>query len=329
MPVLPVHQLPSSGGMALKGAGLGLSLSGLKRDLFTKDFVGMLDGARRLLGVALQWPAHRRLLKVLNAPHTRGILRQVPRTAYRYTLPYLSSNFERATRLELLMAHYRFMNDRLGAHFCEGVANGTLSLWGCERQGHQFNIRVSGPCAVSGHREGELTFTLQMDRTDLCKISFSIVPANTLSLPAGSAPPRHGHTLYIGRVQGVVGAFEQIRLATKACHDIAPPDLLMSCMAGMARALGIEVIGGVGIEHSISSESIQQSNMSFDYTDFWDRYHGLKTTDGHHLMSVPFQEKPIQAVAVKHRKRTLVKREFKRGITDAAQACVTRVATGL
>lgn len=89
----------------MRGAGLGLCLSGLKRDLFTKDLVGMMDGARRLLGVLLQWPAHRRLLKVLNAPNTRGILRQVPRTAYRYTLPYLSSNFERATRLELLMAH--------------------------------------------------------------------------------------------------------------------------------------------------------------------------------------------------------------------------------
>lgn len=221
------------------------------------------------------------------------------------------------------------MNDRLGADFCEGIANGTLALWTCERQGHQFNIRGSGPCAVSGHREGELTVTLQMDGIDLCKISFSIVPASTLSLPTGSTPPRLGHTLYMGRVQGAAGAFEQIRLATKVCHDIAPPDLLMSAVAGMAGALGFEVIGGVGIEHSISSESIQHSNMSFDYTEFWDRYHGTKTADGHHLMSLPFQEKPIQDIAAKHRKRTLVKRAFKREVSQAAQACVSNIATGL
>lgn len=329
MSVLPAHDLSSSGTAALKGVDLGLSLAGWKRDLSTKNLLGMLDGARRLLGVALQLPAHRRLLKALNAPHTRPIWLKVPRTAYRYTLPYLSSNFERATRLELLIAHYCFMNDRLGGAFCAGVARGDLSLWRHEQQGRHLDIRVSGPCAVSGHREGELTFTLRMDGVDLCKVSFSIVPASTLSLPTRSASPPHGHTLYIGRVQGVVGTFEQIRLATKACHDIAPPDVLMAAVAGMASALYIDVIGGVGIEHSISADSIQQSNMSFDYTEFWGRYQGSKTADGHHLIQVPFPEKPIQAIAAKHRKRTLTKREFKHRIMQATQACLARIATDL
>ncbi|HIV70176.1 MAG TPA: VirK/YbjX family protein [Candidatus Aquabacterium excrementipullorum] len=329
MSVLPAPKLPSAIAVPPAGAGMGLSWTGLRRDLFTKDFSGMLDGLRRLAHVAWHFRDHHRLLKVLKAEHTAGILRQVPRTAYRYTLPYLSSNFERPLRLELLMAHYRFMNDRLGAAFCAGIVQGTLTPWRAELQGHRFSIHVTGPCAISGHREGELTFALQMDGADLYKVSFSIVPARTLSLPSGSTPPRHGHTLYIGRVQGVVGTFEQIRLATKACHDIAPPDLLMAAVAGMAGALGIEVIAGVGIEHSISSESIQQSNMSFDYTEFWDRYHGSKTADGHHVMQLPFPEKPLQAIASKHRKRTTLKREFKRQITEATQACVARIATNL
>src|SRR5690606_28574972 len=114
----------------------------------------------------------------------------------------------------------------------------------------------------------------------------------------------------------------------KACQDIAPPDLLMSAVAGMAGALGIRMIGGVGIEHSISSESIQQSNMSFDYTAFWDRYQGKKTTGGHHLIALPFPEKPIQAIAAKHRKRTLLKREFKHQITASALDCVSRLVSG-
>ncbi|MFZ5527057.1 MAG: DUF535 family protein [Pseudomonadota bacterium] len=317
---------------AIPGAsasGAGLSWAGLKRDLRTKNMSGMLDGISRLLQIAWHYKDHQRLLKVLKAEHTRDILRQVPRTAYRYTLPYLSSNFERATRLEMLLAHYRFLNERLGARFCSGIVHGTLIPWISEEQGHHFSIHVSGPCAVSGHREGELTFTLRMDAADVYKVSFSIVPASALSMPSGSTPARHGHTLYIGRVQGVVGTFEQIRLATKACHDIAPPDLLMAAIAGMAEALGIEVIAGVGIEHSISSESIQQSNMSFDYTEFWDRYQSSKTADGHHLMQVPYPEKPIQAIASKHRKRTLLKREFKHQITQATRGCIAGVASGL
>lgn len=329
MSALPAPDLRPLPAHTPAGAGLGWSIDGLKRDLSGKSLAGMLDGLRRLAGIALNYGAHRRLMKVLHAEHTKGILRQVPRTAYRYTLPYLSGNFTRATRLMLLMAHYRFMNDRLGAHFCQGILRGDLTPWHEQLQGHRFALRVSGPCAVSGHREGELTFTLKMDGHDLYKLSFSIVPASVLSLPSGSAPPRHGHTLYIGRVQGVAGAFDHIREATKACHDIAPPDLLMAAVAGMAAALGIEIVAGVGIEHSISSESIQQSNMSFDYTSFWDRYQSHKTADGHHLITVPFAEKPIQAIASKHRKRTLLKREFKRQITDATQACVAGLATGL
>lgn len=311
------------------GAGLGLSLNGLQRDLRTKSLSGMVDGLVRLLQIAWHYGDHQRLLKVLKAEHTQGILRQVPRTAYRYTLPYLSSNFERATRLELLMAHYRFMNDRLGARFCEAIVDRTLTLWFSEQQEHVFSIHGSGPCAVSGHREGELTFTLKMDGADLYKLSFSIVPASVLPSPPASASSGPGHALYIGRVQGVPGNFERIRLATKACHDIAPPDMLMAAVAGMAGALGIEVIAGVGIEHSISSECIQQSSMSFDYTEFWDRHHGSKTAEGHHLMALPFPEKPIQAIAAKHRRRTLTKREFKREITEAARACVAGMATGL
>lgn len=329
MSVLPVSEPPPTTPEQRSGAGIGLSLSGLKRDLFTKDFAGMIHGLCRLAQVAWYRKDHQRLLNVLKAKHTLAIWQQVPRTAYRYTLPYLSANFKRATRLESLISHYRFMNDRLGAAFCDGVVQGNLMLWSGEQQGHRFSVHVSGPCAVSGHREGELTFTLGMDGADLYKLSFSIVSADVLSQPSGGAPRHRGHTLYIGRVQGVVGTFEQIKVATKACLDIAPPDLLMAAVAGMADALGIEVIAGVGIEHSISSETIQQSSMSFDYTAFWDRYHGTKTRDGHHLMALPFPEKPIQAIAAKHRKRTLLKREFKHQISQACQACVSRLATGL
>lgn len=329
MSVLHTPDLGSPAAALPPSTGAVLLLAALRRYLLAKNLPGMFDGIRRLLSIALDVPAHRRLVKVLNGEHIRGIFLQMPRLAYRYTLPCLSNNFQRAVRLELLIAHYRFMSSRLGSEFCAGIIHGNLMPWGREQAGHWFSIRLSGPCAVSGHREGELTFTLQMDHIDLYKLSFSIVPASVLSQPSGTHPVRPGHTLYIGRVQGVPGNFEQIRLATKACHDIAPPDLLMSAVAGMARALGIEVIGGVGIEHSISSESIQQSSMSFDYTEFWDRYHGIKAPDGHHLMSLPFPEKPIQDIAAKHRKRTLVKREFKQEITEAAEACVSNIATGL
>lgn len=311
--------------MVNQGAGIGLSWSGIKRDLLTKDVAGMLHGLRRLVQVAWHHKDHRRLLRELGGEHTRAIFEQVPRTAYRYTLPYLSSNFDRATRLELLLSHYQFLNRRLGAAFCRGVAQGDLTLWRDEQHGHRFCIQVSGPCAKSGHREGELTFTMRMDDRDLYKLSFSIVSAVALSLPCGSAPARPGHTLFIGRVQGAAGSFEQIRAATKACQDIAPADLLMAALAGMADALGIAEVAGVGIEHSISSELMQSAGTSFDYTAFWDRYHGHKTVDGHHVMTLPFPEKPIQDIAAKHRKRTLLKREFKHRVSQAAHACISRL----
>lgn len=323
MSVLPVSELA----IAVPVPASGLSVSRLGKDLLAGNVSGLLNGLGRLWQIAWHFQDHLRLLDVLRSAHVRDIFRQEPRLAYRYTLPYLASNFDRGTRLELLMAHYRFMNERLGAMFCQGVVQGSLVPWRAEQQGHDFSIHVSGPCASTGHREGELTLTLRMDAADVYKVSFSIVRAESLSL--AHVPAQEAHTLYIGRVQGTVGAFEQIRTATKACHDIAPPDLLMAAVAGVAGALGIGRIMGVGIEHSISSESIKRSDMSFDYTAFWDRYMSCQTADGHHLMHLPFPEKAIQSIAAKHRKRTLVKREFKRQIAESTQACIRGLATGL
>lgn len=323
MSVLPVPDLS----LALPAPASGLSFARVGQALRAGNVAGLLQGLGRLWQIASHFQDHRRLLDVLKGVHVHAIFRQEPRLAYRYTLPYLSGNFDRGTRLDMLMAHYRFMNDRLGAPFCQGIVQGTLVPWRGEQQGHQFSIHVGGPCAATGHREGELTLTLRMDGADVYKVSFSIIRAESLS--SAQAPAPQAHTLYIGRVQGTVGAFEQIRIATKACHDVAPPDLLMAAVAGMAGALGIDRIVGVGIEHSISSESIKRSDMSFDYTAFWERYMSCRTPEGHHLMHLPFPEKAIQSIAAKHRKRTLVKREFKRQIADAMQACIRGMASGL
>jgi uncharacterized protein VirK/YbjX len=183
--------------------------------------------------------------------------------------------------------------------------------------GHRFSITIIGPCP---HREGDLRLVMKMDEKPIYKISFSIIPCRTAEeICKANDCELSKNLIYVGQVQGYAGAFDLIREATKICHETAPPDMLMAALAGMASALDIQVIAGVGFENNLSTPNISTSHATFDYNDFWGRYHGIKSEQGHHIIGLPFFEKEISLVKAKHRKRTLTKRGFKQQINERAK----------
>jgi uncharacterized protein VirK/YbjX len=303
------------GGLRL---GLDSPLAYVRRELTQRGVSGLLRVVGRFLGVAFRYPAHRAIVRVINGPSTRAVCEAFPRLAYRYTLPYLSLHFDRDMRYDMLRTHYALVNEALSPAFVAKVLAGALCVWHKQADGHALAVHVKGPCAVTRHREGEMTLAFQLDGEVLYELSFAFVRAAAL-LP-GQA--RSTHAIYVGRVQGLPGQYERIRQVTKVCGEVAPPDVLMAGLAGLARALGIQHIVGVDNHNNISHETIRRSRTSFEYAELWGRYNARFIEGGHAVMDLPFAEKPITDIAARHRKRTLLKREFKKGLADQVQAAM-------
>jgi uncharacterized protein VirK/YbjX len=288
-------------------------LAWVKKEIDGKRGLGLGNTCLRMLSVVWHAGQHREVVQAISGKHTRALLKTYSRAVYRYTLPYLSTRFDRAERQQMLVGHYQFMNTALRPAFFRRVLSDAMPLWKQEIDGKVFSIGVGGPCP---HREGDLTLVFKMDGCPLYRIAFSVVKAPLLKVATGGS----SHVLYVGQVQGYPDRFAQIRQATRICRDVAPADLLMAAMAGLASALDIGMVAGVGVEHSLSYKSLVELNSSRSYADFWAKFHGMHAEGGHYWLPLPLAEKAISEVKANHRGRTLAKRELKKSVSDEAAA---------
>jgi uncharacterized protein VirK/YbjX len=287
----------------------------LKKELADKRGLGVLNTCSRMLLIAFHLGQHRQVLKSIGGAHTKGILKTYSRVVYRYTLPYLSMNFERSERQQMLKGHYDLLNTALHASFFERVLGDSMVLWEQDIDGSKFSISVGGPCL---HREGDLTLVFKMDGCPLYRIAYSLLKLNLLNIKPLPQQDVSEHVIYVGQVQGYPGGFDQIRQATKMCRDVAPADLLMAAVSGFADAMGINMVAGVGYENSLSHHNLVKLNSNFSYAEFWEKHHGVRSEGGHYILQVPLVEKPINLIKSNHRGRTMFKRELKKSIADEA-----------
>jgi uncharacterized protein VirK/YbjX len=165
-------------------------------------------------------------------------------------------------------------------------------------------ICVTFPRTETFHREGDLSLIFEADGVDIYVLSFAIGPGSIAGLDASRA-------IYIARVQGKDG-LHLIRTATKMCADVSPPALLLAAAEGVATALGISHIIGVGADAHISaSYDFQANNMVKAYDEFWLAAGGVRLERNLYHLPVPLPHKPIHSVKRNHRSRALRKREYK------------------
>lgn len=265
----------------------------------------------RLLEMFAHWGEHRQVVAAIKGACTRSILDTYPRVIYRYTLPYLSRNFPRQVRAQILKDHYAYLNTELSGRFFTRILDDALTLWTHVDGANSYSISLAGPCP---DREGELTLRFKMDDCPLYRMAFSVMGASLLN-ERGNSP-----VIYVGQVQGCKVEFGLIRQATKTCSDVAPPDLLMAALFGVAAALNIKVVAGVAFENCLTFDKLVKLEKSFNMSDFWEKYKSFKNECGHHVLNLPFIDKPLSEVKANHRGRTLVKRAFKKHIAESCAA---------
>jgi uncharacterized protein len=244
------------------------------------------------------------VVKALTSAETRPVVRAEPRVLFKYLGNYLGADLSRKERASVLIDHYTFLTDRVQGNFFRTIVDCRLELWQQILGEHMYRICVTFPRTAAFHREGDLSLIFEADGVDIYVLSFAIGPGSIAGLDASRA-------IYIARVQGK-GGLHLIRTATKMCVDVSPPALLLAAAEGVATALGISHIIGVGADNHISaSYDFRSNDMAKAYDEFWLAAGGVRLERNMYHLPVPLPHKPIHSVKRNHRSRVLRKREYK------------------
>ena len=243
--------------------------------------------------------------KVLASAETRPIVRAEPRLLFKYLSDYLAADLSRKERASILIDHYAFLTDRVQGKFFRMIVDCRVELWQQIIREHMYRIRLTFPRTPTAHCEGDLSLIFEADGVDIYVLSFAIGPGSIAGLAASRA-------IYIARVQGKGKGLHLIRTATKMCVDISPQALLLAAAEGVATALGLSHIIGIGADNHVSAGTDFRTNdIGRAYDEFWLAAGGLRLERNMYYLPVPLPHKPIQSIKRNHRSRALRKREYK------------------
>lgn len=252
-----------------------------------------------------------KIARVLASSETQPLLRAAPRLMFKHLTRYLGTDLSQQERASILIDHYTFLKDRVEQDFFRKIVDCRLELWQQALGEHLYRIHLTFP--HTAHNEGDLSLIFKADHLDIYTISFTIGPGSIAGLSASRA-------VYIGRVQGKGAALQLIRRATKDCLDIAPAALLLAATEGVATALELEHMVGIGADRQISASARSRpEGLVHAYDEFWLGAGGLKLDRNMYHLTVPLPQKPIQATKRNHRSRVVRKRAFKKLVKE--QVC--------
>jgi len=210
-----------------------------------------------------------------------------------------------------LINHYTFLKDRVEQGFFRKIVEGRPELW--KHLVSNRHVRICMAFPVANHNEGDLSLVFQSDHTDIYTLSFTIGPGGVAGLDAD-------HAMYIGRLQGTAGELQLIKETMKDCRDISPAALLLAATEGVATALELGDIVGIGADVQISaSADSRPEGLVHGYDEFWVASGGLRLGRNMYHLAVPLPEKPIKTIKRNHRSRALRKRAFKKLVSE--QVC--------
>ena len=257
--------------------------------------------------------------KVLTRSETRPILQAEPRLMFKYLGDYLGADLSREERASILIGHYAFLKVRVERNFFRMIVDCRPELWRQTIGEHLYRICLTFSRAT--HGEGDLSLIFEADSVDIYTLSFAIGPGRI----AGLVAP---HAIYIARVQGKGRGLHLIKSATKDCFDISPAALLLAAAEGIATALSLSHLVGIGADNQIAGTDSRREGMIKAYDEFWIAAGGLRLGRSMYQLTVPSSHKPIQSIKRNHRSRVLRKREYKTVLKEQIRRAFRDVALG-
>lgn len=274
---------------------------------------------KRLVRVAaLMQPAHiqtiaRRhpeLKKLLRAPCFASLLSVSPKITKQYFSSHLVRSFDLQERLAAVIHHYEFIRALFKPALFKMLLDGGMPVWSRTVDSDQFRLVLKHN--VQHFYEGDILLILFHEDLQLFQISFSVVPGASLGMGEGDI-------LLLGSAQGVKSDHDELKYVVKANHGVAPSHLVMAAARGIAQAIGVAGIAGVGNVDQILKTQARASAFSFDYDAFWPMFGGEPNEEGIFVIPLDTFEKPLLDIPRTHRRRSRKKREFKAAVTQESQ----------
>lgn len=262
-----------------------------------------------LSNISLHWD----IFRTLANPSFKGLLRLDPVFPFKHlSTCYLVRGLSASERAFCFLYHYKKMQDFLPSKLLRTLMQTGFSLFETKDCGTTYSVTVGFP-PREAIWEGELALRLLVDGEHVYVLQFSIVPGRIVHSEETSV-------LLVLRLQGVKGSFDQVRTATKALNEVAPPALLMATLQGLAKAWNIRQFAGVC---ATSQYSYSYSNASPDtfkgvYDNFFIQLGANRVSADFFSSPIPVEEKPVENVKNGHKARTRKKRAFKLKIADEA-----------
>lgn len=247
------------------------------------------------------------------AAMAQSCLSSSPLESLKYLGDHLALSLRTSERREALMQHHAVALDVLPEGAAEQIRGGAV-VWKRDLPGKPPLRLLLGRSELAP-MEGELQLTFAF-RSELHALTFLFAPGHLFS-------SRGQRVVFVGGVQGRIGARKEIREAARLNYEIAPVAMLILGLRAIARVIGADEIITVSEAEQISM-SYSPHMVRFDYRAFWEDLGGFPLGS---FYSIPIEppNKPLSTVPLTHRSRTRRKREEKARIRESIEAGVRRL----
>lgn len=246
--------------------------------------------------------------RMLCSPDFAGLVRLDPIFPLKYlTRGYLVPDLSWTERAVCFLHHYRRMKVSFSRSTLEQILYSDIALLEKQTDEHLFAVRFG--LEREQVREGELALDLQANGETIYTLQFTIVPG-------WAVKSRAEEVFLISRLQGMKGYFDQVRLATRAFLEIAPPALLLAVLQGIALVCGVEEMAGVSAKSQFCYAEESADSFRAAYDNFWSALGAKQVSETFYASPIPTPEKSLDTIRNGHKSRTRKKREFKKKIAE-------------
>lgn len=265
--------------------------------------------ARIVWTVASNLPRQMEICRVLSLPAFQAQVLADPLHAYKHlSRDYLFTGLPARHRAASFAHHLRFLRTHVPEALLLREEPLELTVFERREGDRVYSVKLDLPPQISSF-EGDLRLGLLVDGVLVYCLQFTIVPGLAVQ-------SKESDVVFILRVQGIKGHYEQIRLATKSLQEVAPPALLIAALQGIASAWGIHEMAGISATSQHAYDETVASLFTQIYDDFFLELGATRTTKDFFSSPLPLPAKPLDLIRNGHRSRTLRKRSFKLRISD-------------
>jgi uncharacterized protein len=244
------------------------------------------------------------IFRILSLPAFSSLARADPEIPFKYlSTRYLYKGLSARQRAASFVHHFRFLESHLPNSVLHLQQPLEMTVFERREGDNLYAVRLD-LAPHNSRYEGELRLGLLADEILIYSLQFSIVPGWIVQSKESDA-------VFVLCIQGSNGHYEEIRSATKAMHEVAPPALLMTALQGIAIAWGIRQMAGICAKSQYSYDFRDEGLSTQAYDDFFLALGATRTTDDYLTGPLPLPAKPLELIKNGHKSRTAKKRAFK------------------